>query len=91
MTPKKPHVQVRYDTSANAPNGINAYYHCAKCLDEWQTGTDPETGQRLSALMSPADYARTQTGRLPDGRVQVWCNRHDCNVVLLSFAVKEEE
>ena len=51
---------------------IAAYLHCGKCLDELPEGE------------SPQDYARTQAGWTPQG-IQVWCNRHNCNVMHMDF------
>lgn len=38
----------------------------------------------IRELMAPKDYARTQAGLTASGAVQVWCNRHDCNVAVLT-------
>ena len=53
-------------------NQIQAYLHCVKCLDEIPDG------------VSPQEYAMTQAGWTPQG-MQVWCNRHNCNVVHMDF------
>lgn len=50
-------------------SGIGAYFHCGQCLNE-----KPDD-------VSPRDWSRTQTGLLPDGRIRVWCVRHDREVV----------
>ena len=55
-----------------APNEIQAYLHCKKCTEELPEG------------QSPMEYARTQSGWTPQG-LQVWCNRHDENVMHLDF------
>ncbi len=47
-------------------------FQCKLCLDELPKGT------------SPKDYARVQVGFTPHG-IQVWCNRHDCNVIHINF------
>lgn len=77
-------IEVVHDTEPDTPNGIEAFIHCGRCLDEWKA--DPA----LSTTMAPKDYARTQTGIRADGNLQVWCNRHDCNVAVLSLRVKAE-
>lgn len=53
-------------------NVINAYIHCTKCLEELPGG------------VSPMEYSRTQAGFTPEG-IQVWCNRHDANVMHIDF------
>jgi len=57
-------------------NQILAFFHCRKCVQEWQDGKAP--GE------SPASYARIDVGWTPYG-LQVWCNRHNCNVVNIDF------
>jgi hypothetical protein len=66
-------IQVHYNTAADVPDQIETFMHCGKCLRE----LPPDT--------SPKEYARTQIGVLADGRLQVWCNRHECNVAVLSM------
>lgn len=73
-------VQAIHDTDPATPNQIEAYMHCATCLEEWLA--------RYRGVMAPKDYARTQAGITEDGRIQVWCNRHDCNVDLMTFRAK---
>ena len=53
-------------------NHIGLYFHCQQCLDE-----KPD-------VVSPQEYCRLQVGWTKKG-VQVWCVRHDCNVVHLDF------
>ena len=53
-------------------NEILAYLHCGKCLDELPKGT------------SPKEWAKTQAGWTEHG-LQIWCNRHECNVVNIDF------
>ena len=55
-----------------APNEIQAYLHCKKCTEELPEG------------QSPMEYARTQSGWTNKG-LQIWCNRHDENVMHLDF------
>lgn len=59
-------------------NQIEMYLHCSLCLQEWEA--DP----KIKTVMSPAEYARTQSGWTKQG-LQVWCNRHECNVVHIDF------
>lgn len=73
-------VQVHYDTAATTANQIETYMNCRKCVAELPDG------------VSPKEYARTQIGVLHDGRLQVWCNRHECNVAVLSMkAVRSQQ
>lgn len=51
---------------------IQLYLHCAQCLAETPPGS------------SPKDHARLEVGWTMKG-VQVWCNRHNCNVVNIDF------
>jgi len=57
---------------------IKAYLHCGKCIEEWNADC------HLNTTCSPADYSRTQAGWTELG-LQVWCNRHNCNVVHIDF------
>ena len=51
---------------------IGRYFHCSLCIDE------------KPADQSPQDWARLSIGFTPIG-LQVWCNRHDCNVCHIDF------
>jgi hypothetical protein len=53
-------------------NQIGLYFHCKQCLMEKPRG------------VSPKDWARLNAGWTKQG-VQVWCTRHDLNVVHLDF------
>lgn len=53
------------------PLDIQSYMHCARCL----TTKPPHK--------SPGEWARLSVGWTDDGGLQVWCVRHDCNVVQL--------
>ena len=55
---------------------IGAYMHCGRCLTEWQAG--------LAGGESPASYSRLSVGWTRCG-LQVWCQRHDCNVMHVDF------
>ena len=56
----------------SSENNILLYLHCGLCLDE-----KPED-------ISPMEYSQIQTGWTKEG-LQVWCNRHNCNVVHIDF------
>ena len=51
---------------------IEAYIHCAKCLNELPVGT------------SPREWAQHEVGWTRAG-LQVWCRRHECNVMHIDF------
>lgn len=67
-------------TTTTAPRikaelSITSYIHCSRCIDEWLAS---------DRSVSPADYSRTQSGFTELG-LQVWCNRHNVNVVHIDF------
>lgn len=70
--------QLFWDTRGDQPNEIVSYIHCGKCLDEWRAD------EVLFEMLSPKEYADTQTGLTDDGSIQVWCNRHEMNVMIFS-------
>jgi hypothetical protein len=51
---------------------IGAFMHCALCLKERPSN------------QSPLEWARLSVGWTPVG-LQVWCVRHDCNVLHVDF------
>lgn len=53
-------------------NEIEDYVHCSRCIDE------------LPAGVSPRDWASLEIGFTPSG-IQVWCKRHECNVMHVDF------
>lgn len=55
-----------------ADNNILMFLHCGKCLNELPDG------------VSPKEFSQIQVGWSKEG-VQVWCNRHECNVVHIDF------
>lgn len=57
---------------------IEAYLHCGKCLDELDKG-------EIDA--SPKEYQQIQVGWTVEG-LQIWCLRHNCNVVHIDFEGK---
>lgn len=63
-------------------NQIQAFLHCGLCVEEVKA----EMAQYVH--VSPRDYARLAVGWTPDG-LQVWCNRHDCNVIHIDFEGKK--
>lgn len=57
---------------AGSKNSITHYMHCGMCLSE-----RPES-------VSPRDWAQVEVGLTPVG-LQVWCKRHDVNVMHIDF------
>jgi hypothetical protein len=60
------------DRPIGSNNEIESYFHCKLCLQEKPPGVSPE------------QYARLSIGFSPIG-LQVWCVRHQCNVVHIDF------
>lgn len=80
--PVKPEPKLAVDSSPAAGLRINAYLHCAQCMTEYKAGFNADGP--IPSILSPRDYAHTQTGLTADG-LQVWCNRHECNVADFSI------
>lgn len=57
-------------------NEISSFAHCGLCLEEFAEGDFPD--------MAPRDYASLEVGFTPLG-VQVWCKRHEANVMHIDF------
>jgi len=51
---------------------IKTYFHCRQCIEEMPFDTSPQEWQRIQAGF-------TLIG------LQVWCLRHDCNIVHIDF------
>lgn len=52
---------------------IVQYLHCGLCIHE-----------AVEQKISPRDYQQVEVGWTEKG-LQVWCKRHDCNVVHVDF------
>jgi hypothetical protein len=63
-------------------NEITTYLHCGECLREWKES-------QLNKC-SPGDYARLNVGYTTTG-IQIWCTRHDRNVVIIDIIEDDEE
>ncbi len=59
----------------DASMAITTFMHCGKCLKEHQDGFTTD-----GVPQSPRDYASLEIGYTKRG-FQVWCKRHECNVV----------
>lgn len=57
-------------------NEIKAFLHCALCLQEKPAG------------ISPREWAKLEIGWTEFG-LQVWCQRHECNVMHVDFQGKK--
>jgi hypothetical protein len=57
-------------------NQIDVYLHCGLCIEEWEA--------EHRGTISPKDFARVQAGWTKQG-LQIWCNRHDVNIVHIDF------
>lgn len=53
-------------------NSIVSFFHCELCLEELPDG------------VSPREYAEHEVGWTEIG-IQVWCKRHECNVIHMDF------
>lgn len=62
----------------SVPNDIQGVIHCVRCLNERKAS--PE----LSEQYSPGEYASLEVGFTREG-VQIWCLRHDVNVMHIDF------
>ncbi|MAH47432.1 hypothetical protein CMI37_16530 [Candidatus Pacearchaeota archaeon] len=55
---------------------VGAFLHCGLCLEEWRL--------HHAGKISPKGYCRQQAGWTKQG-IQVWCNRHDVNILHVDF------
>lgn len=53
-------------------NNIEMFFHCVLCLEELPPNT------------SPQEWGELEVGWTTVG-LQVWCKRHDCNVMHVDF------
>jgi len=56
----------------SSENSIQLFMHCRRCLQERPEGESPQTWARLSVGWT-------------DIGIQVWCNRHEINIVHVDF------
>lgn len=66
-------VEVAFNGDFDLPNMIKTFFHCAQCLQELPVGESPMT------------WARINVGVLETGDIQIWCTRHNINIVLLTL------
>lgn len=60
------------------PQEIEMFIHCEECALEWKAD------KSINTKFTPRDYARFSIGWTKKG-LQVWCIRHDLNVLHLDF------
>lgn len=60
------------DSRASVPLAQGMYLHCARC------------GAEKHPMRSMEEFARLAIQRTPHG-LQIWCNRHNCNVAVIFF------
>lgn len=53
-------------------NSIKLFFHCRQCLEELPPNT------------TPREWGRLECGWTVQG-FQVWCKRHECNVIHVDF------
>lgn len=53
-------------------NEIQMFFHCRMCIEDIPGGT------------SPRDWVQLEAGWIEKG-LQVWCKRHECNVIHIDF------
>lgn len=59
----------------SAKNEIELYFQCSLCMQELM---------ELEIEQSPQEYQQIEVGWTKKG-LQVWCKRHDCNIVHIDF------
>lgn len=74
--PARRRVKVVHDDNVLAVAQGTTFLNCAQCLQELPKG------------VSPAGYAQQQVSLTTAG-IQVWCNRHDCNIDHMTLEVSE--
>ena len=77
MKAKTNQVEVHVDADPALPDIGRDYMHCSRCLEEWT--------ESFRGTCTPKEYARQQTSIAADGRIQVWCVRHNCNIRVFTF------
>ena len=65
-------IRKRYSQEKQSQTAILDYFHCKKCLDELPDDT------------SPAEYQMIEVGGTEQG-IQVWCKRHEINIIHIDF------
>ena len=66
------------DAKSMTDNSISMYIHCGKCLQDFKDDAPGTDGK------SPSTYSQLEIGWTLLG-IQVWCRRHECNVVHVDF------
>ena len=72
-------------------NNIENYYHCKICINELLNATSTKDLSMIDPKLSqytPRTYARLEVGLTKQG-FQVWCVRHNLNVIHIDFKGQE--
>jgi hypothetical protein len=69
---KNKSTKTKPNTEFSNKNSIQLYLHCSLCVGELPRG------------MSPSSYQSIEAGWTAQG-LQVWCKRHDCNILHIDF------
>ena len=72
-------------------NNIDTFFHCRICVNELNNSTSTKDLSMIdpqSSGYSPRTYARMEVGFTKHG-FQVWCIRHDQNIVHIDFKGQE--
>jgi len=72
MTTKPKNHKIVEQLRCSSANEIGMFFHCGECLKSRPNGE------------SPRSWSRLEIGFTPVG-LQVWCMRHDINVVHIDF------
>ena len=72
----KPKLKAKSDGPSNQLE-IEKYIHCVLCVQEWHERN--EAGETLPAWWSRIEVGYTKRGW------QVWCARHNCNIIHFDF------
>lgn len=77
-------------TPAPSTLEVEMFCHCQKCVAELKGEAEPKSlvdAALIAHGISPKDYARVSVGFTKWG-LQVWCTRHECNVVRIDYEGK---
>ncbi len=64
-------------------NNSEMFFHCGLCLNELDQ-------VRKKEPKSPREYAELEVGWTKEG-IQIWCKRHNCNVIHINFGGRKME
>lgn len=73
-------VEVKFYTDPHPIKRIVDFVNCPKCLKRLKSDD-----------ANPSDTARLEVGVTDDGMIQVWCHRHQINVMTFVMKAVEED